>query len=321
MTSFIFVNDINTQLAGAISSSDTSITLASSLNLPTTIPTGFSLVITLRDAATRQNTEIVYATAITGTTLTVVRGQEGTTAQSWAVGDYAYSGITAGQMGNAQQIGSTGSQRFTTNGSWICPAGVTTAYLSGCAGGAGGGASALVGSPVGTGGGGGGGGAGQAVIREPVTVVPGTSYAVVIGAAGAGGTPATGQGNPGGNGGNTTFGGTLLVLTGGTGGGGGLTSSTVPAGGAGGSGFPPGSYGTDGTPGIVSGQGGGGAGGSGPFGGAGGSTRGGQNAGIPGYGASGYGAGGGGGSAAYNATSQGGKAGGPGTPGLLIVEW
>jgi hypothetical protein len=98
MPNFIFANNVSTTLAGAVSSSATTITLASTANLPATIPSGQALVITLNDAATRQNFEVLYATARTGATLTVLRAQEGTAALSWLTGDYAYSAPTAGQQ-------------------------------------------------------------------------------------------------------------------------------------------------------------------------------------------------------------------------------
>lgn len=98
MTNFTYANNINTTLATAISSSTTSITLASAANLPSSIPAGSYLAITLNDAATRQVFEIMYATAISGSTLTVLRAQEGTAAQSWLVGDYIFSAPTAGEM-------------------------------------------------------------------------------------------------------------------------------------------------------------------------------------------------------------------------------
>jgi len=105
MTSFIFANNVNTTLAGSISSSATSITLSSSANLPTSIPSGSVLVLTLNDVATRQVYEIVYATAITGATLTVIRGQDGTSAVAWATNDFAFSPPTAGQMAAMAQLG------------------------------------------------------------------------------------------------------------------------------------------------------------------------------------------------------------------------
>jgi hypothetical protein len=104
MTIFTFANNVNTTLASAVSSSATSITLASTANLPASIPAGTVLVITLNDAATRQNFEIVYATARAGATLTVLRAQEGTAALSWLTGDFAYSPPTAGQQASFTQL-------------------------------------------------------------------------------------------------------------------------------------------------------------------------------------------------------------------------
>lgn len=104
MTNFIFANNINTTLASAVSNSATTITLASTANLPATIPAGYVLAITLNDVATRQNFEVVYATARTGATLTVERAQEGTAALSWLTGDYVFSGPTAGQMGSLAEV-------------------------------------------------------------------------------------------------------------------------------------------------------------------------------------------------------------------------
>jgi hypothetical protein len=98
MTTFVFDNNINTTLSSAVNSTQTTITLSSAANLPASIPAGDYLAITLRDAATKQISEIVYATVVTGSTLTVVRAQEGTTALTWAIGDLVYSGPTAGQM-------------------------------------------------------------------------------------------------------------------------------------------------------------------------------------------------------------------------------
>lgn len=104
------------------------------------------------------------------------------------------------------------AQRFTANGTWVCPAGVTKAYLTGtaCGGGGGGENNAAPGM-------GGGGGGGDAVVRKDVAVVPGTSYSVTVpatgGAAGVAGNPAT----DGTAGANTVFG-ALLTLTGGGGG-------------------------------------------------------------------------------------------------------
>ncbi|MHB1267235.1 MAG: hypothetical protein ACYCY2_06485 [Acidithiobacillus ferriphilus] len=106
MTAFIFANNVNTTLGAAASSSATTLTLASSANLPT-LGTGQQMPMTLNDAATGLVYEIVYVTAISGATLTVIRAREGTTAQNWSVGDYAAcmhtAQSTAAMNGNALQ--------------------------------------------------------------------------------------------------------------------------------------------------------------------------------------------------------------------------
>ncbi len=95
MTQFVFANNVSTTLAAATSNTANTFTLSSSANLPTLLP-GQIMPLTLNDAATRTVFEIVYVTAIDGTTLTVERAQEGTSAQNWNVGDYAYCAFTAG---------------------------------------------------------------------------------------------------------------------------------------------------------------------------------------------------------------------------------
>ena len=95
---FVFVNNVNTTLADAItSSSQTSITLSSSAGLPT-LSDGEILTMTLNDVATQTVIEIVWVTAISGAVLTVLRGQEGTTATTWLAGDYIYAAATAAEL-------------------------------------------------------------------------------------------------------------------------------------------------------------------------------------------------------------------------------
>jgi hypothetical protein len=53
----------------------------------------FNLI--LNDAATGQLYEICWCTARAGDSLTVLRGQEGSTARSWVLGDFAFNNITA----------------------------------------------------------------------------------------------------------------------------------------------------------------------------------------------------------------------------------
>lgn len=93
---------------------------------------------------------------------------------------------------------------FTASGTWTAPAGVTSAQiiLVGAGGGGGGGSQNVAG----------GGGAGGQVIVRNLTVVPGTTYSVTIGAGGQGGQGAiNGAADvvntlPGGNGSATIFG-------------------------------------------------------------------------------------------------------------------
>jgi hypothetical protein len=107
MTNFVFSDNVNTTLMSGITSTATSLTLSSATGLPASIPSGSYYVITLNDAATHQFFEIVYVTAISGATLSgLLRGQEGTTALTWATGDFSYHGPTAGQMGNFLQSAS-----------------------------------------------------------------------------------------------------------------------------------------------------------------------------------------------------------------------
>ena len=94
MTAFVFANYVDTTLAAATASTADTFSLSSSSNLPVLGP-GEVMPLTLNDAATGLVYEIVYVTAISGTTLTVLRGQEGTAAQNWSSGDYAFVAPTA----------------------------------------------------------------------------------------------------------------------------------------------------------------------------------------------------------------------------------
>jgi len=171
---------------------------------------------------------------------------------------------------------------------WTCPQGVTTIYVTACAGG-GGGASAYVSGGVWNAGG--GGTAGQHKLKQSYTVVPGTDYACTIGGPGAAG--GAGGLNNGGTGGNTRIA-TLFTLTGGAGG-----QHSV--------GFTGATYAWS-LPGLggVLGSGGRGSliqGGAGQYAEA----------------ASGYGGGGGG--AAIIAFGTTGQQGGQGGYGILVIEW
>ena len=111
MSQFVFANNVNTTLAAGINSTATTITLTSSAHLPT-LAAGEIFALTLNDAATQSVFEIVYVTAISGASLTVIRGQENTAAQSWLTNDYAYASNTAGILGSFIQSGSEPGNGF-----------------------------------------------------------------------------------------------------------------------------------------------------------------------------------------------------------------
>lgn len=196
---------------------------------------------------------------------------------------------------------------LTASTTWTVPVGVARIRLRGVGGG--GGSAAFIGGNADMPGCGGGAGYFEGIY----TVVPGTAYAVTIGAGGAGGTSAASSGVTGG----TTSFGALATAVGGAGG----VNGANPAGGAGGIAFGgqinvQGGDGTDGL--YINGytsasniQGGPGLGGNTPLGGGG---RSGLSGGVGGHG---YGSGAG---APYNsgATSVAGAA---GAAGVVIIEY
>ena len=94
MTSFVQVNFFTTTISAALTTSDTSLSLGSTTGAPT-IPSGYvwPLILTANDIY-----EVVYVTALSGSTATVERAQEGTTAQAWASGTTIYGAFTAGAV-------------------------------------------------------------------------------------------------------------------------------------------------------------------------------------------------------------------------------
>ena len=100
---FVFANNVKTTVGATFSNTATTLTLSSSANLPT-LAAGQLFPITLNDAATGLIYEIMYATAISGANITVTRGEEGTTAQNWSVGDRAFCDFTAGTVQPADYL-------------------------------------------------------------------------------------------------------------------------------------------------------------------------------------------------------------------------
>lgn len=206
-----------------------------------------------------------------------------------------------------EQLGKSGIEVFTSDGTFTVPAGVSTVFVTmydgggagsnGANGGAGGGANGGAGGAT-NGGYGGGGGAGGYTIQKPLSVIAGQVYDVVVGLGGST------SGATGGTSSISLNGDTVLV-TDKQGAKGGNAGSS--AGGAGTSGGDYGAGGGGGAGGNSSGAGG--AGGAYGLGGAGGASGGYANNGRSG---GAYGAGGGG--CAY-ATA------GAGSQGIVVISW
>jgi hypothetical protein len=92
----LFSNNFKTTLASAIGTTDTSITLGSVTGFPD-ISGGNTVLLTL-ESSNRTVQEIVEVTAVVGSTVTVVRGVEGTTPSSFDVGAFVEVRLTAGWL-------------------------------------------------------------------------------------------------------------------------------------------------------------------------------------------------------------------------------
>ncbi len=111
MSQYRFANNADTTLGSAISPTATAITVASGTGAKFPAPaTGQYFTATLFSSPTGLPNEIVRVTARAGDTMTVVRGQEGTTAQAWSVGDTLSNFVTAEFLNQLVDAGSLQSQ-------------------------------------------------------------------------------------------------------------------------------------------------------------------------------------------------------------------
>lgn len=101
-----FSNNAVTTLAAGISDSATTITLTSYEDFAyVDADIGLIQALTITDPANVLPPEVVYATAIPGAgQRTVVRGQEGTTAQTWVADAIVSARVTAGMLGGFAQV-------------------------------------------------------------------------------------------------------------------------------------------------------------------------------------------------------------------------
>ena len=85
MANMLFANNCNTTLSSSLTNVATTMSVTSATGFP--VPTGSQyFYCTLADAATQTTIEIVKVTAVSGTTFTIVRGQDGTSGTAFASG-------------------------------------------------------------------------------------------------------------------------------------------------------------------------------------------------------------------------------------------
>lgn len=188
----LFANNAGTTLAAPITTTQTAITVSSGTGALFPSPgAGQYFSLTISVSGTPTTFEIVYCTARTGDTLTVVRAQESTTALAFNAGDNAQNLVTAGDLAQFIQWAQLGQQVITSTGAFTVPAPTIEVEIWGGGGGSGGctGATLNCGST----------GAGAGYAKKLITgLTPGAAIAVTIGAGGAGGVgggaqPASGQ--------------------------------------------------------------------------------------------------------------------------------
>ena len=118
-----FLNNYQTTLGAALSSTATSLTVSSTTGLPSSLASGQFIPMTLTPASSPGSAyEIVYVTGISGSTLTVTRGEEGTSALNWNTGDILYSTNTAQTTGTSMGSPSTDFQTNTLTASGLITA-------------------------------------------------------------------------------------------------------------------------------------------------------------------------------------------------------
>lgn len=111
MSRILFANNATTTLAGAITNVATTAALQTGAGALFPAPSsGQYFCMTFVDAATGLLNEIVHVTNVTGDVITMVRGQEGTTALSWLSGDHASNWITAAALAAMAQAPDTQAQ-------------------------------------------------------------------------------------------------------------------------------------------------------------------------------------------------------------------
>jgi hypothetical protein len=106
--SILFTNNAGTSLASSITTSATSLTVASGAGALFPNPTSPDYFLCTLANVSGSTTEIVKVTSRSGDTFTIVRAQEGTTASAFSTSDFVQLRITAAAMQGAAQSGLAG---------------------------------------------------------------------------------------------------------------------------------------------------------------------------------------------------------------------
>lgn len=118
MPSELFSNNAQTNLAADITATQTTIKLTSGTGsiFPNPSTNQYFYITLTSQTAGLGNTEIVKVTSRSADTVTVVRGQQGTTARVWHAGDYASNFFTAGSAQNMGQDSQIQQSKFNYGG-------------------------------------------------------------------------------------------------------------------------------------------------------------------------------------------------------------
>jgi hypothetical protein len=113
MATILFANNAASTLSANITSGATTLSVANATAFPNP-SAGQYFLITMIPASSGVPGEIMQVTGVSGTTFTVVRGQEGTTPTAYSAGDAVANQLTAGSLENFQQTGVSSPNRIVT---------------------------------------------------------------------------------------------------------------------------------------------------------------------------------------------------------------
>ena len=132
-----FANNVSTTLSAAINATQTTISVADASGLPT-LSSGDYIYLTIDTDTNSPTIEVVKVTGVSTNTLTVVRGQDGTTASSFSNGTKVELRVTAAALDDISSAADTESVSIdgdTMTGTLTAPTFIAGAYgASGAAG-------------------------------------------------------------------------------------------------------------------------------------------------------------------------------------------